>query len=100
MKDIRGELKFQLLAAAQSPLASPVLSTPVKDKALTEALNDATDFVQVEHSDGEEQFDEEGIPGPVLDREDDIIYFATRSSSPTRLSMQYGLTCARLLFGK
>ena len=72
----------------------------VDDKALIEALQDATSFVLVEHEDAEEQFDEEGTPLLTPDSDEVVDNFLARSPSSVTLGKEFVVALGRLFLGK
>ncbi len=97
-RDVQSELHAQLAAALQSSLPSVSPPPPVEDKALIEALKDATNFVVVEQEDGDEQFGVEGAP-PDSDSDDNINKLLDRSSVAVKLVKGYSAALGRLFFG-
>ncbi|ERF76160.1 hypothetical protein EPUS_01494 [Endocarpon pusillum Z07020] len=96
--DVYAELEAQLIAALNSPLPPAASPTVADNKALIEALKDATSFVKVEHEDTEEQFDEDGAPTPGSDNDEDSDGCLDRSQTPVKLGTGFGLALGRLLF--
>ena len=96
--DVYAEVEAQLIAALNSPLPSAVSPPVADDKALIEALKDATSFVKVEHEDAEEQFDEDGAPTLDSDSGEDSDKCLDRSLSPAKLGTGFGLALGGLLF--
>jgi hypothetical protein len=91
IKDVHTELQTQLTAALQSPLPVKSSHSFADDKALIQALKDATSFVMVEHEDAEEQFNDKGGPSTIADNDDEIDEFVARHSSPVKLGQGYGV---------
>jgi hypothetical protein len=92
IKDIHSELRAQLAEALEYSVPSAPLTTTLDDRALVEAVKDATSFamigyedgalkdaagfVMVEHEDGSEQWDEKGAPPPTPENHE---FFAKRA---------------------
>lgn len=98
IRDVYAELEAQLIAALNDPLPSAASPPVTDDKALIEALKDATSFVKIEHEDAEEQFDEDGAPTPHSDSDEDSDKCLDHSLSPVKLGTEFGLALGRLLF--
>ncbi|KAF7505716.1 hypothetical protein GJ744_000482 [Endocarpon pusillum] len=96
--DVYAEFEAQLIAALNSPLPPAASPTVADDKALIEALKDATSFVKVEHEDAEEQFDEDGAPTADSHSDEDSDKCLDRSQSQVKLGTGFGLALGRLLF--
>jgi hypothetical protein len=110
-KDVYAELHAQLAEAAESSLPSTPIPAPLDDRALVEALKDATGFVMVEHQDAEEQklvvvertdaeeeLDEKGAPPPSLEIDEDVQKFLAHSPQSMEICKGFSLALGRLFF--